>query len=109
MVEKSAPLAEEYRDEMDLEFVEDAGSECELRGSGTVHQHVPAARSLLGLGHRSLHVGHVAHQRPPPHYAVGLPASEDEDRHAVVVVAAPAVRRVEGSTAGDDRPGGHEL
>jgi hypothetical protein len=28
VVEKAAPLAEEHRDEMDLEFVEDAGSEC---------------------------------------------------------------------------------
>jgi hypothetical protein len=36
-------------------------------------------------------------------------AAVDEDRHAVVVVAAPAARRLEGSPAGDDRPGGHEL
>ncbi len=30
-VEETAPLAEEHRDEMDLELVEDAGSECQLR------------------------------------------------------------------------------
>ena len=36
-------------------------------------------------------------------------AGEDEDRHAIVVVAAPAARRLEGPPAGDDRPGGHEL
>ncbi len=33
LVEETAPLAEERRDEMDFELVEDAGSECELRGS----------------------------------------------------------------------------
>jgi hypothetical protein len=31
VVEATAPLAEEHRDEMDLELVEDAGSERELR------------------------------------------------------------------------------
>ena len=30
VVEEAAPLAEEHRDEMDLELVEDAGSEREL-------------------------------------------------------------------------------
>ena len=50
VVEETAPLAEEHRDEMDLELVEDAGGECELRGSGAVDQHVLVARSLLGLG-----------------------------------------------------------
>jgi hypothetical protein len=36
-------------------------------------------------------------------------AAQDEDRHAVVVVAAPAASRLEGSPAGDDGPGRHEL
>jgi len=36
-------------------------------------------------------------------------ARDDEDRHAVVVVAAPAASGLEGPPAGDDRPGGHEL
>src|SRR5207247_5766842 len=45
VVEETAPLAEEHRDEMDLELVEDAGRECELRGSGAVDQHVLVARS----------------------------------------------------------------
>ena len=40
VVEEMAPLAEEHLDEMDLELVEDAGSECELCGSGAVDQHV---------------------------------------------------------------------
>ncbi len=67
--------------------------ERELRGSGAVNQHVLVARSLLGLGHRGPDVGHIGDQRPLPHFAVGLAAAEDEDRHAVVVVAAPAARR----------------
>jgi len=33
-VEETASLAEEHRDEMDLELVEEAGGERELRGSG---------------------------------------------------------------------------
>jgi hypothetical protein len=33
VVEEPAPLAEEYRDEMDLELVEDACGERELRGA----------------------------------------------------------------------------
>jgi hypothetical protein len=51
-LEQAAPLAEEHRDDVELELVEDAFSECELRGPGAVDQHVPVARSLLGLGHR---------------------------------------------------------
>ena len=99
-------MAEEHRDEMYLELVEDAGSERELRGSGAVDQHVLLARSLLGLGHRGPDVGHVGNQRPLLRLAAGLTAGEDEDRDAVVVVAAPAVRELEGPPAGDDRPGG---
>jgi hypothetical protein len=36
VVEEAAPLVEEHRGEMDLELVEDAGSERELRSSGAV-------------------------------------------------------------------------
>jgi hypothetical protein len=64
--QETAPLAEEHRDEMNLELVKDAGSERELRGSGAVDQHVLVARSLLGLGHRGPDVGHVGNQRPLP-------------------------------------------
>jgi hypothetical protein len=94
---------------MDLELVEDARRECQLRGSGAMDQHVLVARGLLGLGHRGPDVAQVGDQRPLPHFAVGRMAGEDEDRHAVVVVAAPAVRRLDGPPAADDRPGGHEL
>jgi hypothetical protein len=83
--------------------------ERELRGSGAVDQDVLVARSLLGLGHRGPDVGHIGDRRPLPHFAVGLAAAEDEDRHPVVVVAALAARRLEGRPAGDDRPGGHHL
>jgi hypothetical protein len=94
---------------MYLELVEDAGSERELRGSGAVDQNVLVALSLLGLGHRGPDVGRVGNQRPLPRLAAGLPPGEDEDREAVVVVAAPVVRELEGPPAGDDRPGGLHL
>jgi hypothetical protein len=44
----------------------DAGSECELRGSDAVDQHVLVARGPLGLGHRRPDVGHMGNQRPLP-------------------------------------------
>jgi hypothetical protein len=94
---------------MELELVEDAGSECELGGSGAVDQHVLVARSLLGPGHRRRDVVDVGDQRPLRYVDAGLVAGEDEDRHAVVVVATPAARGLEGPPAGDDRAGGHEL
>ena len=92
VVEEATPLAEEHRDDMELELVEHAGSERELGGPGAVDQHVLVARRLLRLTHRARHVAHVADQRPlcP---ALGLLAGEDEDRHAVVVVAVPAAGR----------------
>ena len=87
-------------------LVEDAGGQCELCGPGAVHEHVLVARGLLGLAHRGRHVGHVGDQRPVG--SVSAPAAgEDEDRHAVVVVAAPTVGGHEGPPARDHRPGGH--
>src|SRR5829696_7602496 len=107
-LEQTAPLAEEHRDDMELDLVEDAGSERELPGSGAVDQHVLYARSLLGLSHRTRDVGHIGDQRPLPHI-IGVVEGEDKDRHAIVVVAAPAISRLEGPPAGDDRAGRHEL
>src|SRR5215203_1614601 len=73
-LEQTAPLAEEHRDDMELDLVEDAGSERELRGSGAVDQHVLYARSLVGLGHRTRDVGHIGDQRPlPPFRTDGSP------------------------------------
>ena len=51
----------------------------------------------------------VGDQRPLPRFTAGLAAAEDEDRHAVVMVAAPATGGLEGASTGDDRPGRHEL
>src|SRR4029450_118274 len=100
---------EENRDDMELELVEDAGGERELRGSGTVDEHVPVARSLLGPGHRGRHVVHVRNQWPLRSADAGLRTGEDEDRYAVVVVAAPTARRLERPPPGDDRARGHHL
>src|SRR6266508_831733 len=108
-LEQTAPLAEEHRDDMELELVENARGECELRGGGAVDQHVLVARRLLGSSHRARHVVHVSDQRPLAHVDAGLVAAKDPDRHAVVMVAAPAAGRLEGPPAGDDRASGHEL
>src|SRR5438046_10458900 len=94
---------------MELELVEETGSERELGGSGAVNQHVILARRALGLGHRALDVVHISDQRPLAHVDARLAAAEDPDRHAVVVVAAPAARRLEGPPAGDDRAGSTDL
>ncbi len=107
-LEQAAPLAEEHRDDMELELVEDTGCNCELRRSGAVDQHVPVARGLLGPSHRTRDVAQVGDQRPLPQIG-GVVAGEDEDRRAVVVVAAPATGRLEGPPTGDDRAGGHQL
>ena len=107
VVEEAAALAEEHRNDMDLELVEDAGGERELRDRGAVDQHVLVARRPLGLCHRGPDVVHIGDERPLPDVDAGLVAAEDADRHAVVVVAAPAASGLEGPPAGDDRPGGH--
>jgi hypothetical protein len=62
VVEEAACLAEQHRDDMDLEFVEHAGA---------TDQHVLVARGLLGLGHRGPGVAHVRNQWPLPRLAVG--------------------------------------
>src|SRR5215217_5362450 len=93
-LEQPTPLAEEHRDDMELELVEDAGGQRELRDSGAVDEHVRVTRSLLGLTHRAGDVVHAGDQRPLPDIDSRLLAVEDEDRHAAVVVAAPATRRL---------------
>jgi hypothetical protein len=54
VVEQTTSLAEEHGYDMELELVEQAGGERELRGRRAVDEHVPVARSLLGLGDRGL-------------------------------------------------------
>ena len=76
----------------------------ELRGSGPVDQHVLVAGSVLGIAHGGGEVAHVVHQRPLGLTGGCRVAAEDVDGHAVVVVAAPAARRLEGPAAGDHGP-----
>jgi hypothetical protein len=94
---------------VELELVQHAGGEREPGNTGAVHEHVPVARRFLRSGHRGRDVAHVADERPARDVDAGLVARDDEDRHAVVVVAAPAARRLERPPAGDDCAGGHEL
>ncbi len=90
-------------------YLEEAGVECELSGSGAVDEHVLVACRLLGLRHRSRDVVHVRDQGPLRYVDARLVAGDDEDRHAVVVVPAPAAGRLERPPAGDDRARGHEF
>jgi hypothetical protein len=60
------------------------------QSTGAVDEHVPVARRLLGLSHRARDVVHVGDQRPLAQVDAGLVAAKDPDRHAVVMVAAPA-------------------
>src|SRR5919106_854102 len=106
---ETAPLAEEHRDDVELDLVEDAGRERQLRYPGAMDEHVLLACGLLGSIHRGRDVVNGSDQRPLPNVDTRLPPVEDEDRYAVVVVAAPAARRLEGSAASDDGCGGHEL
>src|SRR3954469_24715952 len=94
---------------MDLELVEDAGGQRELRGSCAVNENVPVARCSLCLGHGGSDVVYVGDERPLRRRAVRLAAGEDEDRDAVVVVAAPVAGRLDRPAPGDDRSGRHRL
>jgi hypothetical protein len=94
---------------MKLDLIEDADRKCKLRGSSAVDQDVLVTCSLLGLSHRTDDVVHVGNQRKLERQAGGLSPGEDEDRHAIMMVAAPASGRLEGSPAGDDGTCGHEL
>ena len=108
VVEQAATLAEKRGDEVELEFIEEAGGERALGGCGAVDQHVLLARGALGLGDRAVEIVHIGDQRPLAHIDPGgwRLGSRSE---AVVVVAAPAVRGLERPPAGDDRAGGHQL
>jgi hypothetical protein len=96
LVEETAPLAEERRDEMDPELVEDAGSECELRGSGAVDQHVLVARGPLGLGHRRPDVGTWVNQRPLPLSLSGSRAMSGRLLSGAYPLRWPLIKRVTG-------------
>src|SRR6266700_4044934 len=86
--EQTAAFAEEHGDDIELDLVEHAGDKCELRGSGTVDQHVLRAGSVLGLSHCRRDVVYVCDQRPTRQFAP-VAAGQDGDRYAGVMVAAP--------------------
>jgi hypothetical protein len=49
VLKQTAPMAEEHRDDMQLELVEGASRKGEPRDSRSVDQHVPVARPCLAL------------------------------------------------------------
>src|SRR5439155_3600448 len=93
VVEEPAALTEEYWDQVDLDLIEDARGESELRRSSPVHQHVLVAGGFLGALGRRGHVRDVGDERVRrvTRYAAG----EDEDRHAVMMIAGPGAGEVE--------------
>src|SRR4051812_31052429 len=108
-LEQSAPLPEEHRDDVKLQLVQDAGRQSEPRDAGAVDEHVLVARGVLGPGHCGADVVDICDQRPLGYVDAGCGGGDDKDGHAVVMVAAPAARRLEGRATGDGRAGGHEL
>jgi hypothetical protein len=108
-VEQPASLSEQHRDDVELELIEDTGRQRELRDRGAVHRDLLVAGGLLGASHGGFDVGDVGHERPAADVDPRLVAAEDEDRHAVVVIAAPAAGRLEGAGARHDRPRGVQL
>jgi hypothetical protein len=89
---------------MDLELVEEAGHDGELRDSGALDKHVPEVRGPLGLGQRDRDVIHVGDVRPVADIDAGLTPAEDPDRHAVVMVAVPPARRLKGARPATTAP-----
>lgn len=104
VVEQPTPLSEEDRDQVDLHLVQLPGSEQCLGCPRPVDHDRPVARGCARLTGAVLDIGdetRVAGRHVPVVDLVG----EDEDRHAVVVIALPAPREFEGATARDQRAG----
>src|SRR6266704_370114 len=95
VLEQPMALPEQHRDQVELQLVKDAGGKRQLSRDGPVDEYVLLAGRVLGQVHRALDVAHVSH-RGPLQPGVGLMAGQDEDRHAVVVVTAPAAGELEG-------------
>jgi hypothetical protein len=107
-IEEPSALAEQHRPQLDLDGVEHAGLEGLLGGVGTVHEDVAIAGGRFGLVHAGGDaVGDVVDllERVLGGWLVG----RNEDRHAVVMVAAPVAGEVPGPLAGDHRAGGQRL
>src|SRR5262245_56013399 len=100
-IEQTAALAKEHGDHVELKLIEYAGGKCKLRGSGAVDEHVLVTRGLFGPSHCSRDVSHVGNQGHLRELGGRLVSAKDVDRHAVVMVTAPAPGRLEGSPPGD--------
>src|SRR3954471_19750058 len=101
VLEERLTLSEEDRDQMDLQLVQDACGQCQPSGAGSVDQYVLVAGRVLGQAHRGRDVAYIGDPRPSQ-LRIGLMTAQDEDRHAIVVVAAPAVGELERPPADDD-------
>src|SRR5919106_3842168 len=107
-LEQAPALAEQHRHELDLEDVEQPGLQALLGCVGAVQQDVPIARGRLCPLHARLDaLGHEVHPLVGVVRRSGV--GGDEDRHAVVVVAAPVVGEVAGPPSGDDGTGRQHL
>jgi hypothetical protein len=96
VVEEAASLSEQQRDDVELELVVYAGRQGELGDRGTVDGDVLVAGGLLGIGHGGFDIGDVGYERPAADVDARLVATVDDDRHPVVMIAAPAIGRLEG-------------
>ena len=109
VLEQPPSLAQQDRDQVDLQLVEHAGAQERLREVGAVDHDVLVAGGLLGLPHGALDaVGDVVDELGGG--LLGrLAARGHEDRDPVVVVAVPVAGVVEGAPADDHRSGRHRL
>src|SRR5918999_5871285 len=64
-LEEPAALAQQHRDDVDLELLQQARSKRTLRGAGAVDEDVPVPRRLSRPCHRRRDVRHVGHERHP--------------------------------------------
>jgi hypothetical protein len=105
----STPFTENDGHEVELDFVEDACRQCGRGDADAVDENVAVARRLFGARDRLAHVVQDRDQRPL--FDVGRRAGpgEDEDRHAVVMVAVPPARRFDRAAARDHRAGRPDL
>src|SRR5215213_452851 len=108
VVEQPATLPQEYRPQLDVDQIKYAGLQALLRGVGTVQHNVAVTSCCFRLLHARLDaVGDV--MNPLEGVLRRWLVSRDEDRHAVVVVAAPVTGKVSGPSPGDDCAAGHRL
>ena len=108
VVEQPSAVPEEDLDQVDLHLVHVPGPEERLGRARPMDHDRPVPGGRAGLTGAVLDVGdesRVARWHVPVVHLVG----EDEDRHAVVMVALPAPGEFEGPTAGDDRAGRQRL